>query len=189
MAHDASWPGVRPLPAAVQGKGCAPVLSNPLPLIRYNAYKAIPWRGYWRSLAGHGPRKNGAPGRDAFCMVTCQKCNVAIAHDTAFLDFPCGCTGHGEEDLSTAERGLSTTSNHSHAPEIPLGHEPSPTGQLEAGAAGSSGAKGPVTPTSPFEANVAAVNQADKVQPQSPSFHIQRPHLPSLPAACASSHA
>ncbi|EIE23176.1 hypothetical protein COCSUDRAFT_53534 [Coccomyxa subellipsoidea C-169] len=39
--------------------------------------------------------------------------------------------GHAEEDLSVAERGLSTTSTHSQAPEIPLHHEPSPTKDLE----------------------------------------------------------
>ena len=45
--------------------------------------------------------------------------------------------------------------------EIPLGHEPSPTKGLSAGATGDPAAKGVVTPTSPFE--VAAVKQADKV--------------------------
>ena len=115
---------------------------------------------------------NGAPNPVAFCMVTCQKCNLTTACETVFLICPCDYTGHGEEDLSTAERGLSTTSNHSQAPEIPLGHEPSPTKGYDAGAAGNSAAKGPATPTSPFEANVAAVTQADKVQPPLSTFHI-----------------
>ncbi|CAL8465339.1 g4874 [Coccomyxa elongata] len=40
--------------------------------------------------------------------------------------------GNAEEDLSVAERGLSTTSTHSQAPEIPLHHEPSPTKDIQA---------------------------------------------------------
>jgi len=69
--------------------------------------------------------------------------------------------GHGEEDPNLAERGLSTTSTHSQAPEIPLGHEPSPTRGV-GGAPADPRAPVPATPTSPFEANVAAVNQADQ---------------------------
>lgn len=61
-----------------------------------------------------------------------------------------------------AERGLSTTSTHSQQPpEIPLGHEPSPTRGID-GATAAPRVMTPATPTSPFEANVAAVNRADK---------------------------
>ncbi|CAK0786785.1 hypothetical protein CVIRNUC_009999 [Coccomyxa viridis] len=71
--------------------------------------------------------------------------------------------GHGEEDLNTAERGLSTTSTHSQAPEIPLSHDPSPTKGAAGAGAAPSGA-GPRAPTAPFEANVAAVNQASQAE-------------------------
>ena len=61
-----------------------------------------------------------------------------------------------------AERGLSTTSTHSQqAPEIPLGHEPSPTRGID-GAMAAPRVVTPATPASPFEANVAAVNRADQ---------------------------
>ena len=61
-----------------------------------------------------------------------------------------------------AERGLSTTSTHSQqAPEIPLGHEPSPTRGID-GATADRRVVTPATPSSPFEANVAAVNRADQ---------------------------
>ena len=63
-----------------------------------------------------------------------------------------------------AERGLSTTSTQSQqAPEIPLGHEPSPTRGID-GATAAPRVVTPATPTSPFEANVAAVNRADKAR-------------------------
>ena len=78
----------------------------------------------------------------------------------------CAAAGHGEEDLNTAERGLSTTSTHCQAPEIPLSHDPSPTKAVAAAAADPSGA-GPRAPTAPFEANVAAVNQASQAGPRS----------------------
>lgn len=74
----------------------------------------------------------------------------------------CDKAGHGEEDANMAERGLSTTSTHSpQAPEIPLGHEPSPTRGID-GATAAPRVVTPPTATSPFEANVAAVNRADK---------------------------
>ena len=83
----------------------------------------------------------------------------------------CVAAGHGEEDLNTAERGLSTTSTHSQAPEIPLSHDPSPTKGAAAAAAGPSGA-GPRAPTAPFEANVAAVNQASQARAQFSAPHL-----------------
>ena len=91
------------------------------------------------------------------------------------LDAPCcAAAGHGEEDLNTAERGLSTTSTHSQAPEIPLSHDPSPTKGAAAAGPDPSGA-GPRPPTAPFEANVAAVNQASQAGAQqlapSPALH------------------
>ena len=86
----------------------------------------------------------------------------------------CIAAGHGEEDLNTAERGLSTTSTHSQAPEIPLSHDPSPTKGAAVEAADPNSA-GPRAPTAPFEANVAAVNQASQAS------------LRSLPLICFAS--
>lgn len=80
-----------------------------------------------------------------------------------------------------AERGLSTTSTHSQAPEIPLGPDPSPTRAVGAPAEGAE-ASGPRTPSSPFEANVAAVNQAD----QASLLEMRTPGAHCLPILRAS---
>ena len=104
-----------------------------------------------------------------------------MLHWMSSLDAPgCAAAGHGEEDLNTAERGLSTTSTHSQAPEIPLSHDPSPTKGAAAVAADPSGAC-PRAPTAPFEANVAAVNQASQAGPCTVRFYIKQA---SLAAQC-----
>ena len=101
------------------------------------------------------------------CIAPLQRPGTCTLRWMRALDAPgCAAAGHGEEDLNTAERGLSTTSTHSQAPEIPLSHDPSPTKGAAGAGAAPSGA-GPRAPTAPFEANVAAVNQASQAGPRS----------------------